>query len=271
MSTPPPPTLSAKENWERVYRDLARYQDLYLYQQQLVELICEKIPALRDARILEVGCGKGNEIVQLAKRGGACLGLDFSESAMAWMQTRLAKEGMRMPLIRGDARRLPFKIASFDLVFSQGVLEHFANPGDVLQEQRHVMRNGGIIVIEVPNKWNVYTIYKKILLAMNRWPPGWETEYSPRELKVLLRQNGFEVLDCVGWDFFIVKIFRKLRKILGLKDKLESPFARSLRRRLQRNPILLNFFLSLTIVARKKDGGEHNANFRTYSRHTRVH
>ncbi len=250
MSTPP--ALSTKENWERVYRDLARYQDLYLYQQQLVELICEKIPALRNAKILEVGCGKGNEIVQLAKRGGACLGLDFSESAMAWMQTRLAKEGLRMPLVRGDARSLPFRTDCFDLVFSQGVLEHFANPGDVLQEQRHVMRNGGIIVIEVPNKWNLYTIYKKILMAMKRWPPGWETQYSPRELKALLAQSGFEILDCVGWDFFTLKILRKIRKKLGLKDKLESPFVRSLRRRLQRNPVLLNFFLSLTIVSRKE-------------------
>lgn len=253
MSTAAKSTLSTKENWEDVYAELARYQDLYLYQQQLVELICEKKTALRNARILEVGCGKGNEIIQLAKKGEACVGLDFSESAMAWMQTRLAKEGLRMPLVRGDARNLPFNMDSFDLVFSQGVLEHFATPGEVLQEQRHVMRNGGIIVIEVPNKWNFYTIYKKILMAMKRWPPGWETEYSPRDLKNLLRQNGFEVLDCVGWDFFTVKILRKIRKKLGLKDKLESPFVRSLRRRLQRNPFLLNFFLSLTIVGQKKE------------------
>lgn len=270
MSTPPP-ALSAKENWERVYSGLARYQDLYLYQQQLVELICEKTPKLRDARILEVGCGKGNEIVQLAKRGGACLGLDFSESAMAWMQNRLAKEGMRMPLVRGDARNLPFDIESFDLVFSQGVLEHFTNPGEVLQEQRRVMRNGGLIVIEVPNKWNLYTIYKKILMAVKRWPPGWETEYSPRELKSLLQQNDFEVLDCVGWDFFTVKIFRKFRKIFGLKDKLESPLVRWLRRRLQGNPVLRNFFLSLTIVARKKNGNERDANLGLNNRHRRVH
>lgn len=245
------PKLSTAQNWEDVYSDLARYQDLYLYQQQLIELICEKLPRLHGASILEVGCGKGNEIVQLAKRGGACLGLDFSESAMAWMQTRLAKEGMRIPLVRGDARSLPFRTDCFDLVFSQGVLEHFANPGEMLQEQRRVMRTGAIIVVEVPNKWNLYTIYKKILMAMKRWPPGWETQYSPRELKALLRQNGFEVLDCLGWDFFTLKILRKLRKKFGLKDKRESPFARSLRQRLQRNPILINFFLSLTVVGRK--------------------
>lgn len=245
------PKLSTAQNWEDVYGDLARYQDLYLYQQQLIELICEKLPELRGTRILEVGCGKGNELVQLAKRGAACFGLDFSESAMAWMLARLTKEGMRMPLVRGDARNLPFDIESFDLVFSQGVLEHFTNPGDVLQEQRRVMRNGALIVIEVPNKWNLYTIYKKILMALKRWPPGWETQYSPRELKGLLRQNGFEVLDCVGWDFFTLKILRKLRKKFGLKDKRESPFIRSLRQRLQRNPILINFILSLTVVGRK--------------------
>lgn len=242
---------STQENWQNVYTDLGRYQELYLYQHQLVDIICSQFSEVNGVKTLEVGCGKGNELVQLAQKGASCFGLDFSESAMAWMQTRLAKEGMRMPLVRGDARNLPFNIESFDLVFSQGVLEHFASPGEVLQEQRRVMRNGAIIVVEVPNKWNLYTIYKKILMAMKRWPPGWETQYSPRELKELLRQNGFEVLDCAGWDFFTLKVMRKLRKKIGLKDKRESPFIRSLRQRLQRNPILINFFLSLTVVGRK--------------------
>jgi len=242
---------STKENWREVYADLSRYQDLYLYQQQLVEIIGQQFADLHGKHILEVGCGKGNEIVQLAKRGAACVGLDFSESAMDLMQQRLAKESLAMPLVRGDARHLPFQPGTFDLVFSQGVLEHFTQPGEVLQEQYRVLREGAIIVVEVPNKWTLYTIYKKLLMTLDRWLPGWETQYSPRELKSLLEQNGFRILDCVGWDFLVLKILRKLRKKLGWRDRAESVFARKVRQKLQRNSILLNFFVSITMVGKK--------------------
>lgn len=242
---------STEANWREVYADLSRYQNLYLYQQQLVEIIDQQFADLHGKHILEVGCGKGNEIVQLAKRGAACVGLDFSESAMGLMQHRLAKESLVMPLVRGDARCLPFQAGTFDLVYSQGVLEHFTQPNEILQEQYRILREGAIIVVEVPNKWTLYTIYKRILMAANKWLPGWETQYSPRELKSLLEQNGFRILDCGGWDFLVLKIWRKLRKKLGWRDKAESAFARTARQKLQRNSILLNFFVSITVVGKK--------------------
>jgi ubiquinone/menaquinone biosynthesis C-methylase UbiE len=166
------------------------------------------------------------------------------------MQKRLGKDGLTMPLVRGDARRLPFQANSFDLVFSQGVLEHFVQPGEVLQEEWRVLRKEALIVVEVPNKWTLYTIYKKMLMAAKRWRPGWETQYSPRELKALVEKNGFRILDCVGWDFLILKVLRKLRKKLGWRDRPEGAFACALRHRLQRNPILLNFFVSIIIGAK---------------------
>jgi len=242
---------STPKNWENVYADLSRYRDLYLYQEQLVEIIDAQFSALAGKRILEIGCGKGNELVQLARKNANCIGLDFSASAMGLMQKRLARESLRIPLVRGDARFLPFPESAFDLAFSQGVLEHFARPAEVLQEQRRVLRQGSIIVIEVPNKWTLYTIYKKILMIMDRWLPGWETQYSPSELKSLLKQNGFQIVDCVGWDFLILKIWRKLRKKFGRADKPENKIMRFLRRRFQRNPLLLNFCVSITVVGKK--------------------
>jgi hypothetical protein len=65
---------STQENWKKVYADLSRYQDLYLYQQQLVETICSQFSELDGIKVLEVGCGKGNEIVQLAQSGAWCCG-----------------------------------------------------------------------------------------------------------------------------------------------------------------------------------------------------
>lgn len=243
--------LSTKDHWEKVYEDVKSHYGLYLYQQQLVELIRVWSKDLRGKKVLEVGCGKGNEIVELVRDGASCTGLDFSESALQLLQYRLAKESVTMTLVRADARHLPFASNSFDVAFSQGVLEHFLNPSLLLKEQHRVLQENGLLVVEVPNKWTLYTVYKKILMAMNQWAPGWETQYSPQELKSIVQREGFQVIDCVGWDFFILKVFRKLKRKLGLKDTMESSFAKFVRQRLQRNPLLINFFASITLVATK--------------------
>ena len=245
-------TGSTPTHWNNVYKDVLPYYSMYLFQEQLIEIIHERIVGLERAKILEVGFGKGNEIVQLAKAGALCFGLDFSESAILLFKERAHRENLDIEVVGGDARRLPFQSNSFDLVFSQGVVEHFTDPNVVLQEQLRVLKKGGIVVVEVPNKWTLYTIYKKALMSIGRWPPGWETQYSPRELESLLAQNGFQVIDKVGWDFLFLKVIRKLRKKVGIKDKKENVFIQRLRQRLQRNPFLLNFFLSLTLVARSK-------------------
>lgn len=243
--------LSTKDHWEKVYENVRSQYGLYLYQQQLVELIRLWSKDLRGKKVIEVGCGKGNEIVELVHDGAFCTGLDFSESALQLLHYRLAKEKVTMTLIRADARHLPFASNSFDVAFSQGVLEHFLNPSLLLKEQHRVLRENGLLVIEVPNKWTLYTIYKKILMAFNRWAPGWETQYSPQDLKSIVQKEGFQVVDCVGWDFLLLKVFRKLKRKLGLKDTIESSFTRYVRQHLQRNSLLINFFASITLVATK--------------------
>ncbi len=179
MITPTNKTKSTAAHWDNVYRDVLPYYPMYVFQPQLVELINGYIAGRERPEILEVGFGKGNELIQLAKSGARCFGLDFSESAILLLKERMRKEDLAIELVGGDARQLPFQSDSFDLVFSQGVLEHFTDPDVVLSEQRRVLKSGGVIVVEVPNKWTLYTVYKKLLMSVGKWPPGWETQYHP--------------------------------------------------------------------------------------------
>jgi ubiquinone/menaquinone biosynthesis C-methylase UbiE len=242
---------STKEHWEKIYAGVRNVYSLYLYQQQLVEILKSQLANINGSRILEVGCGKGNELLQLAKDDASCFGLDFSEAALSLVRSRLEKEAARLVLVCGDARDLPCKSNSFDMIFSQGVLEHFTEPEILLLEQHRAVRSGGIVVVEVPNKWTLYTIYKHVLMRLHRWPPGWETQYSPSELKTLMNNCGFEIVDCVGWDSIPFKVYRKLKKFFGMPEKPEHRILRSIRHAIQRNLFLLNFFDSLIIVGRK--------------------
>jgi len=68
-------------------------------------------------------------------------------------------------------------------VFSQGVLEHFADPSAVMRDQVRVLKPDGVLVVDVPQKYNVYRLRKHAAMRAHRWPWGWETEYSVGELR----------------------------------------------------------------------------------------
>ena len=116
-----------------------------------------------------------------------------------------------MTCVCGDATRMPFRDCAFDLVFHQGLLEHFRDPMPLLGENYRVTAKGGLCLIDVPQRFHPYTIAKHVLIAFNRWFAGWETEFSPDGLKRLMRTAGFEIVR-VGGDWMVPGFFyRSLR------------------------------------------------------------
>ena len=96
-------------------------------------------------------------------------------------------------------------------MFHQGLLEHFRDPRPLVRDNRRVLKTGGHVVIDVPQRWHIYTVGKKIMIALNRWFAGWETEFSIRELSRLVESEGFEVVGRFG-DWMVPGFFyRALR------------------------------------------------------------
>ena len=93
------------------------------------------------ARILEVGAGSGRDSLHLAGLGARVTILDYSESALAATR-RACGEAEGVELLRGDALALPFPDKSFDVVFHQGLLEHFRDPMPLLLENARVLAPG---------------------------------------------------------------------------------------------------------------------------------
>lgn len=99
-------------------------------------------------RGLDYGCGSGENLVHLARRGFEMTGADVSGSALATTRERLQEAGMDAQLELLQGARLPFADASFDVVVAWQVLTYndWNSLATALSELERVLRPGGVFV-----------------------------------------------------------------------------------------------------------------------------
>ena len=102
-------------------------------------------------RALDLCCGTGDIAFALARQGVAVTGLDFSEPMLSVARGRQKKRGAALPgpveFLQGDAMRLPFTDASFDLATVGYGLRNLADWATGLAEMRRVTRPGGRLLV----------------------------------------------------------------------------------------------------------------------------
>ncbi len=159
---------------------------------------------VRGKRILEVGAGMGGDSIALAKQTSKVCAVDYLLSALGAIAEFAQRDRVDIQLVQADATALPFSDERFDAVFHQGLLEHFqpAEQYRVLRENWRVLRHGGTLVVDVPQKYSEYTWYKRKLLRQDKWFAGWETEFSPRSLACLVRNAGFSIQSVYPREYF---------------------------------------------------------------------
>jgi ubiquinone/menaquinone biosynthesis C-methylase UbiE len=196
---------STRSHWDAYWQENADPHATYDNDQRVVNAILS-LGEVRGMRILEVGAGSGRDSIELARRGARVTVIDYVPSSLAVVGRNAERAGVRIQRVCGDGTRMPFLEGTFDVVFHQGLLEHFRNPRPLLADNRRVLRQGGHVVIDVPQRWHIYTAGKKILIALDRWFAGWETEYSIRELVRLVESEGFLVTARFG-DWMVPGFF----------------------------------------------------------------
>jgi len=102
--------------------------------------------------VLDVGCGQGIDLVEFARAGARVTGVDLTPRHVELADRHVRSLGLTATVVQGDAERLPFADASFDLVSSNGVLHHTPDMPAALHEILRVLRPGGSVRIVVYNK-----------------------------------------------------------------------------------------------------------------------
>jgi SAM-dependent methyltransferase len=162
-----------------------------LYRRLVGRLTSYPIPELRlppgDGRsFLEVGCNWGRWCVAAARRGYRPAGVDPSLKGVAAAR-RVAKQlGVEAEYVVADARHLPFEDASFDVVFSYSVFQHFAKDDTLasFDELARVLRPGGESLVQIANLWGARSLWNQARERRFREPRRlFDVRYwGPREL-----------------------------------------------------------------------------------------
>ena len=120
------------------------------YIQKSKPIILDGLRLREGSFVLDVGCGTGADVVDIARRvrsSGAVTGVDVSEAMVAEAQRRTAGLGLPVTFEVGNAMRLRFEDGAFDGCRTERMLMHVPEPTRAFSEMVRVTKTGGRISI----------------------------------------------------------------------------------------------------------------------------
>ena len=98
-------------------------------------------------KVLDVACGTGNQSIPAARAGADVIGLDIATNLLEQARKRAADEKLKIEFVEGDAEKLPYEAARFDVVMSMFGAMFAPRPEVVAAELLRVCRPGGLIAM----------------------------------------------------------------------------------------------------------------------------
>ena len=198
--------------WERHIHDLdisrhapgtqGFFADLEQYHFEKLHHLLRLVPfeAARGQRVLEVGCGAGVDLIRFARGGARVTGIDVAESAIGLAHENFRQQGLDARLLVADGELMPFRDASFDLVYAHGIVQYAAGDRAVIDECRRVVRPGGQVIVQVYNRISWLNALSKIMrVGLEHEDAPVLRKYSPTEFRRLL--SGFRTVRVVPERF----------------------------------------------------------------------
>lgn len=189
-------------------------------------------------RILEIGCGIGTIVAELAKQGIDIRGTDISQVAIEYGRTKYP--GIRLEV--QPAEELPYEDGAFDVVLSFDLFEHIARIDRHVGEVHRVLKPGGYYLFQTPNKWS-NAVFETLNHKTLKWRRVHPSLHTPGQLRRRLTKHGFEArfVKMNPVNEFARAKFRKLGPLARVIERLDF-------RRLP-----LGWQTNLYVVARKRD------------------
>lgn len=220
----------------RHYWDSREYEDKI--ERSTLKKLLTKIP--REKTIVDLGCGFGRLAQTYANIFSQCYLVDPSEKMLRQARTFCQKIG-NLRIEKGSLAKIPLGDQSVDVALTVRTLHHLADIRPALIEIARILKPGGFLILEYPNKMHLKNIVRNLVsakrsffslkpenIARGNKVPFYN--YHPRYVQQLLSEYGLEIKNKVSVSNFRSPFLKKVfsTEILLLAERLIRPLASAL-------------------------------------------
>ncbi|MEM0965365.1 MAG: methyltransferase domain-containing protein [Verrucomicrobiota bacterium] len=158
----------------------------------------------RGDRILDAGCGLGEDVFQMAERvgeGGVVVGFDASEKLISDARTDSRVSRLPVQFKVGDLHDTGFPDNSFDKIRIDRVLQHITKPQLVIQELYRILKCGGSLLV-YDNDWSTFKIRSHngafTRMVETEWAESFRSGFVGRHAKKFMGEVGISDIEVIA-------------------------------------------------------------------------
>ena len=193
------------------------------YFRECKERSYELLKLAPGARVLDAGCGLGDDAFRMAERvgeTGRVVGLDASEKLIAKARADERSSRLEVEFQTGDLRQISFPDNSFTRCRIERVLQHIPKPQSVIAELVRVLEPGGVL-LAYDNDWGTFSLTsgeKDITrLLENGWCDSFVNPWIGRELRGYFVEAGLTEIDIYP-GVFLIEDFEVADRLYNLRQ-----------------------------------------------------
>lgn len=141
-----------------------------------IDHLLTHVSDLAKRRILDIGAGRGDFLVDAVRRGFDAEGIELNPAYIAQAHGHAKEAGVSITIREGVGEALPYEDATFDFVNASELLEHVHDPDGILKEIARVLTPEGKAYISVPNRFGFYDPHFH-LYFVNWLPRAWSETF----------------------------------------------------------------------------------------------
>tara|TARA_Y100000310_G_C20589260_1_gene767090 strand:- start:15 stop:671 length:657 start_codon:yes stop_codon:yes gene_type:complete len=209
---------------ENIKKKVRKLYNTHPYKEYAVSKKVALAKQLGGKKILDAGCGAGNQLFDHIFAGAKATGVDQSEASINFLREQLAQTPFTAKLILADLESVKLPKNEYDVIFCIGVLHHTPNPLPILHKFREAGKKGSKIELLLYHKHSLENAIRKVVSLLpigvflsdnfkrkiEWWDkyenPYWKT-YTRRSISRLCKKAGLRITKLYtkkfGWHLMV--------------------------------------------------------------------